>query len=155
TYDLGHQPFGLASPQAWLKREGHQVQCRDLSVEKLDDAEIATADLVAIFLPMHTATRLALAVIERIKLVQPKVRMVCYGLYAELNAALLRECGVQELIGGEFEAGLVRAARGEPVIAAPLEKLALVPLDRTGLPPLVSYAHLRDGDAKITTGYTE
>ena len=25
TYDLGHQPFGLASAQAWLKRDGHEV----------------------------------------------------------------------------------------------------------------------------------
>src|SRR5712691_3458079 len=89
TYDLGHQPFGLASPQAWLRREGHRVQCRDLSVEKFSDAEAAAADLVAFFLPMHTATRLALPVIERVRRVNPKARMVCYGLYAELNAELL------------------------------------------------------------------
>ena len=28
TYDLGHQPFGLASPAAWLLRDGHQVTWR-------------------------------------------------------------------------------------------------------------------------------
>ncbi len=31
TYELGRQPFGLASPAAWLRREGHEVTCADLS----------------------------------------------------------------------------------------------------------------------------
>jgi len=154
TYDLGHQPFGLASPQAWLKREGHAVQCRDLSIEKLDDAEAAAAELVAIFLPMHTATRLALPVIERVRRVNSEVRIVCYGLYAQLNAGLLGALGV-EAIGGEFESALVRAARGERLTVGPLEKLALIAPDRSGLPLLASYAHLRQGDAKVVSGYTE
>ena len=47
TYDLGHQPFGLASPAAWLRREGVDVQCADLSKEKLAEASAAEADLIA------------------------------------------------------------------------------------------------------------
>ena len=31
TYDLGHQPFGLASPAAWLRRVGLEVRCVDLA----------------------------------------------------------------------------------------------------------------------------
>ncbi len=31
TYDLGRQPFGLASPAAWLRRAGVDVQAIDLS----------------------------------------------------------------------------------------------------------------------------
>ena len=36
TYELGHQPFGLASPAAWIAESGHQVTCADLGVESLD-----------------------------------------------------------------------------------------------------------------------
>ena len=44
TYELGHQPFGLASPAAWLAEAGAEVSCLDLAVESLDDEAIrATA----------------------------------------------------------------------------------------------------------------
>ena len=32
TYELGRQPFGLASPAAWLKEVGASVTCQDLAV---------------------------------------------------------------------------------------------------------------------------
>ena len=32
TYDLGRQPLGLASPAAWLRNEGVEVTCVDLSL---------------------------------------------------------------------------------------------------------------------------
>ena len=35
TYELGHQPFGLASPAAWLAEVGAEVSCLDLAVESL------------------------------------------------------------------------------------------------------------------------
>ena len=47
TYDLGRQPFGLASPAAWLREAGVEVDCADTSREKLSDARIASAGLVA------------------------------------------------------------------------------------------------------------
>ena len=59
TYDLGHQPFALASPAAWLGAAGARVACNDLAVEPLDEAAVRTARLIAVHLPMHTATRLA------------------------------------------------------------------------------------------------
>ena len=31
AFDLGHQPFGLASPAAWLAAEGARVACLDLA----------------------------------------------------------------------------------------------------------------------------
>ena len=31
TYDLGRQPFGLASPAAWLREAGHDVDCLDVT----------------------------------------------------------------------------------------------------------------------------
>ena len=33
-YELGRQPFALAEPAAWLKREGFAVACIDLSLQK-------------------------------------------------------------------------------------------------------------------------
>ena len=67
--------------------------------------------MVAFFLPMHTATRLALPVIDRVRRSNPAARLVAYGLYAPLNEALLRERGVDVVLGGEFEEELVRVAR--------------------------------------------
>jgi hypothetical protein len=32
TYELGRQPFGLASAAAWLRARGHTVDCADLAV---------------------------------------------------------------------------------------------------------------------------
>jgi radical SAM superfamily enzyme YgiQ (UPF0313 family) len=113
TYELGHQPFGLSSPAAWLARDGHKVQCMDLAVGTLEEAPVRSADLVAFYLPMHTATRLAMPLIERVKGLNPRARLACYGLYAPLNADLLRGLGIETVIGGEFEATLVHLANGE------------------------------------------
>ena len=67
TYDMGRQPFGLASPAAWLREAGANVTCVDVTREKLADERIGEADVVGFFLPMHTATRLALPVIDRVR----------------------------------------------------------------------------------------
>ena len=37
TYELGRQPFGLASPAAWLTRAGCDVTCLDLSARGASD----------------------------------------------------------------------------------------------------------------------
>ena len=67
TYELGRQPFGLASQAAWLRQEGAKVACLDLAKQSLRAETIRSADLVAFYLPMHTATRIAIGAIERIK----------------------------------------------------------------------------------------
>src|SRR3954471_21927255 len=43
TYELGHQPFGLASPATWLAAAGAQVTCLDLSVQVFAPAAVADA----------------------------------------------------------------------------------------------------------------
>ena len=70
-----------------------------------------SAEVVAFFLPMHTATRLAMPVIARVRALNPDARLVAYGLYAPLNAPMLREQGVSAIIGGEFEDALVGRPR--------------------------------------------
>ena len=49
-YELGRQPFGLASPAACLRADGHQVTCTDLAVEKLSLDTVRNADLIAFHL---------------------------------------------------------------------------------------------------------
>ncbi|HEX7798610.1 MAG TPA: CUAEP/CCAEP-tail radical SAM protein [Vicinamibacterales bacterium] len=169
TYDLGHQPFGLASPAAWLRREGLDVRCADLSKEKLTDDAAAEADLIAFHLPMHTATRLAGPVIRKVRMLNPTARLCAYGLYAPLNEDWLRSLGVDEVLGGEFEEALAALAHGLPMAGCvtsdlkvrasntpSVPKLHFIKPDRTGLLPLSRYAtvHLGDGRRRIA-GYTE
>jgi radical SAM superfamily enzyme YgiQ (UPF0313 family) len=157
TYDMGRQPFGLASPAAWLREAGVEVRCADVAKERLPDDAVRAADLVAFFLPMHTATRLALPVIDRVRALHPAARLAAYGLYAPLNAALLRARGVTDILGAEFEADLVRLARSEPVAATPgtIPRLAFRTPDRSGLLPLARYATLETAQGRLTAGYTE
>jgi radical SAM superfamily enzyme YgiQ (UPF0313 family) len=155
TYELGHQPFGLSSPTAWLDREGHNVVSLDLAVGRLEESAVRSADLVAFYLPMHTATRLAMPVIEQVKQMNPRARLVCYGLYAPLNADLLHGLGVEAVIGGEFEAALVQLANGGAAASKSIEKLSFLTPDRRGLPGLELYSHLRQNGTKTTAGYTE
>ena len=112
TYDLGRQPFGLASPTAWLRREGVDVRALDLSRETLAFEDLLGVELVAFYLPMHTATRLALPVIDSIHRARPELTLCAYGLYAPLNESLLRERGVSVVLGPEAEADLVALAMG-------------------------------------------
>src|ERR1700686_3450411 len=138
TYELGHQPFGLASPQAWLTRAGHAVTCVDLAVASFPEPVIRQADLIAFYLPMHTATRLAVPVIGRVKRLNPAARIACYGLYAPINAELLRGLGVEAIAGGEFESALVKWAAGAAIPEISLERQSFPAPLRAGLPPLAS-----------------
>lgn len=167
TYEMGRQPFGLASPAAWLRAEGAHVTCLDLAIERLNPQAIARADLIAFHLPMHTATRLAAEFLPRVRRLNPRAHICFYGLYAPVNEAYLRQIGAESILGGEFEAGLLdlaqRLARGgtrpalpqpEPTVA--LARLPFIPPDRSRLPDLQRYAHLSmpDGTTRVV-GYTE
>ena len=177
TYDLGHQPFGLASGAAALEAAGASVACVDLSRDPLPEAAVGDATLVAFFLPMHTATRLAIPVIDRVRALNPRATLCAYGLYAPLNAAVLREHGVTAIAGGEFEdelAALVPqesiadrrssiddsiAKRKSPIVdrQSPIDVPRVhfrVPL-RDALPALDRYASLQWGSERRVAGYTE
>ena len=156
TYELGRQPFGLASPAAWLQARGHAVTCADLSVESLDPDAAAAAELIAFYLPMHTATRLAAQLIPKVRQMNPTAHLCCYGLYAPLNESYLRTLGVRTILGGEFEAGLAAVACGAgpgPLIS--LDRLQFLTPVRDGLPPLQEYAKLRMNGTRRLAGYTE
>jgi radical SAM superfamily enzyme YgiQ (UPF0313 family) len=167
TYELGRQPFGLASPAAWLRKRGHRVVALDLAREPLDEAEIGDARLIAVYLPMHTATRLAAQLIPSLRKQNPAAHLCCYGLYAPMNVDYLRALGVSTILGGEFEEALVRLAErlatgGEQAVEQPPEPLVSmarlqfeVP-DRSGMPAIEKYAHLIvPGDGYRIVGSTE
>src|SRR5271168_301062 len=176
TYELGRQPFGLVSPAAWLRNRGHDLTCLDLTRQSLNPDAVAAAELIAIYLPMHTATRLAAQLIPELRRQNSQAHLCCYGLYAPMNVELLQSLGVQTLLGGEFENGLVSLAeqlsfpltapttrsqnvatphvQTQPLIS--LERLAFEVPDRVGLPPIEKYAHLLiPGDGFRLVGSTE
>jgi radical SAM superfamily enzyme YgiQ (UPF0313 family) len=157
TYELGRQPFGLASPAAILRAAGHEVICADLAVDKLPLDMVERAELVAFHLAMHTATKLAVPVIELVKRMNPAAHICCYGLYAPVNEAYLRGLGVETLLGGEFENGLLKLAERDFQSTGPisLDRIGFLKPDRSGLPGLASYAGIFDGRANRITGYTE
>jgi radical SAM superfamily enzyme YgiQ (UPF0313 family) len=157
TYELGRQPFGLASPAAWLRKRGHEVACLDLSRQSLDESAVRAATLIAIYLPMHTATRLAAKLIPSLRELNPRAHLCCYGLYAPMNAEYLRTLGVETVLGGEFEQSLVHLServqnhqqsdnhfklsqQPEPLVS--LERLVFEVPDRSGMPAIGKYAHL-------------
>ena len=166
TYELGRQPFGLASPAAWLRQAGFDVTTVDLSRSRLDDEQVTGAGLVGLYLPMHTATRLALPVIDRLSTLAPDAHRCAFGLYAPANRALLASRGIHTVLGGEFEGDLLALAHAvasgrpfptvDPSPDAALPRLEFRVPDRTTLPPLDQYAGLMwpDGTRRVV-GYTE
>jgi radical SAM superfamily enzyme YgiQ (UPF0313 family) len=162
TYELGRQPFGLASPAAWLRRAGHEVVCVDLSVGTLPALEVREAGLAGLYVPMHTATRLMSGVIPKLRQLNPRIHLCAFGLYAPLNAEFLRGLGVETVIGGEYEAELVaavgRVTVGERAAEAPLvtlNRLQFVKPDRTALPRLERYSRLHVNGSTRVVGTTE
>ena len=181
-YEIGRQPFGLAEPAAWLARAGCEVHCLDLTLQRLEPEVLRDARVVAIYVAMHTATRIAMEAIPRIRAIAPQAHLCVYGLYAPMNEKRLRELGVQTVLGGEVEPALVslveRLRSGESAIATSLSrgprldpigdgqaqtepvvnlsKIEFMTPDRRALPPLERYAHLQlpDGGRK-TVGFAE
>ena len=169
TYELGRQPFGLASPAAWLRARGHEVFCLDLTREAFDETAILAADLISFYVPMHTATRLAAGLVPRVRELNARAHICFYGLYAPVNEEYLRGLGVGTILGGEFEEGLASLAsrvqqgaqngtaiekQQEPVISLARQKF-LVP-DRAGMLQPAKYARvvMPDGEHRIA-GSTE
>jgi radical SAM superfamily enzyme YgiQ (UPF0313 family) len=170
TYELGHQPIGLAMAAAFLERAGFRPRLLDLAVDPVDEEALRAAQLVAVSVPMHTALRLGAAFAARLRAVNPGAALCFFGLYAPLNADWLRSLGASAVLGGECEAELVRLAesletgslrhaeadppepgRGGAFVhlgggAATRAKLDFPVPSRAALPPLERYARLREVD---------
>ena len=184
TYEMGRQPFGLASPAAFLEEAGFDVACLDLSIQRLDRDAVERAALIAFYLPMHTAARIALNVLDKVVVWNPDAHVCSYGLYALASAKVMQQRSACTILGGEFEEGLVRLAQRicspgqaspdnvaqtleyqpetniegkrqvEPTIS--LKRQRFRTPSRINLPALAEYAHLTTSNGtRRTVGYTE
>ena len=163
AYELGHQPMGLAWPQAALRAAGFEVAVADLSVDSFPQELAQNADVIAISTPMHTALRLGLDAAKQARDLNPKATIGMFGLYAALNERYLIDVAQLDfVIGGEVEPQLVRLAQ-QISAAAPLASYTPIQLDRwaypqpdrAGLQPLSEYAHLTIDGIAYQAGYTE
>ncbi len=162
--------MGLASPAAFLEREGFRTACTDMSIESLDMSRAKEAGFVGISVPMHTALRLGLRAALRVRDANPDCHICFFGLYAALNADYLLETVADSVIGGEYEQPLVAlvraldegrkpevegvATRGSP--AAPCLKRLSFPIPyRENLASLGSYARLETVEGRLLIGYVE
>ncbi|MEE8422430.1 MAG: CUAEP/CCAEP-tail radical SAM protein [Dehalococcoidia bacterium] len=171
TYEMGHQPLGLAAPAAALRARGHDVRCFDLAVETPSPMRFAEADLVGISIPMHTAARLGVALARRVRRLNPKAHIAFYGLYASpLTETLLRDGLADSVLGGEYEPALCDLADslagsfadGGTNGSTPAGAVDLrfdrqhYPLpDRAGLAPLSKYASVQTAEGTRLAGYVE
>ena len=163
-YELGRQPFGLAEPARWLDDAGFDVLCCDLAIERLAADALGDAAMVAIYLPMHTATRIAFEMLPKIREQAPDAVLCAYGLYAPVNARGLGRLGVDTVIGGEYEPHLlelaerVRAGTPRPALGVVNDtaKIAFRTPLRAALPDLERYAGLAmpDGTSRAL-GFAE
>lgn len=169
-YELGHQPFHLASLAAMLQQAGYSPLTIDTAVEELSDEAIAQASFVGISVPMHTALRLGEQVARRVRAGNPKAHICFYGLYALLNADYLLQKTIDSAIGGEYEVPLLtliealesgetrppdgvrtRTTRSGPWI----QRTPFLVPERQTLPELEQYARLEwNGNLRVA-GYTE
>jgi radical SAM superfamily enzyme YgiQ (UPF0313 family) len=169
-YELGHQPIGIGSPAAFLRRAGFDPAGLDLSVEGFDAGRVRRARLICVSVPMHTALRLGVRAVAQARAVNRDAHVCFHGLYASLNAEWLLEHGGDSAIGGESEAALVSLAEsleageapsaagvgtaGHPAAPA-LVRLDFPPPARDLMPPLERYARLEHRGGHGLVGYVE
>ena len=155
SYELGHQPLQVAAPAARLRARGHDVSCRDLSIEEWDPELIAWADRIAFSVPMHTATQIARQAIARVRAQRPELPVAGYGLYGQMLDDV-----ADRVLAGETDAALVDWVEGvDGVTIIHLGREAAVPgaalPARDLLPALDRYAHLVVAGTERTVGYVE
>ena len=152
-YELGHRPAGLTRPRRALEAAGFAPDALDIAVEPLDVEKVARAKFIGISVPMHTALRLGVHLLHRIREINPDVSISMYGLYATLNADYLLSQGVDFCLSGETSTQLVDLVAsfvGKKWIAPPDDSVSV-----GKLPPLEVYAQFEDKDEVRTVGYTE
>jgi radical SAM superfamily enzyme YgiQ (UPF0313 family) len=139
TYELGERPVALTVAAGALTAAGHDVRALDLAVEEWSDADLAWADVLGCSVPMHTALRLGLAVLDRVRAARPELPVALFGLYAGV-AVGLGVLGARDVaISDHVESELVAFAdRIERVVSPTTNGERARPL----LPSLDRYARL-------------
>ncbi len=140
TYELGHQPLGVATVAGALRAAGHDVRVRDLAVDDWDLADATWAERVAISVPMHTATRLAQDLAPSID--RP---LACFGLYAAMCSPF-----ATALTGRDAVAAVIAWVADDAQALTPT-----APPARDLLSPPDRYAHLVQDGTRFPIAYTE
>ena len=176
-YELGHQPFSLASPLKFIRDDGITVSTVDLSVESIDNYTdyIKSVQLIFVSVRMHNALRQGVKVADYIRSLNSQVHICFYGDYAGLNAAYLFDNKYADsTISGEFEIAMVDLARAildesydenhppmgistSKIYSKPvLQRMPFVVPDRDNLPDYSNYARFRDSNGELhLAGSTE
>ena len=152
-YELGHRPIGLTRPLRALEAAGFAPDVTDIAVEPLDPEKVARARFIGISVPMHTALRLGVHLLHRIRQINPEVSISMYGLYATLNADYLLSHGVDFCISGEDSTQLV--ALVQSVVKKEEVAVQSASSHIAELLPLEVYARFEDKGEVQTVGYTE
>lgn len=175
-YELGHQPLAIANAAASLRDEGFTPAVHDLAVDELPDAVLDRAAMIAISVPMHTAMRLGQRLIARIRESHLDTIIVCFGLYATLNADHIFGAGGDAVIAGESDGpmraianlvsaggsldvarlpGVMTPANRQPEKPEKPAKSSFPQPVRDNLPLLRSYAGLERDGTIVPAGYVE
>ena len=153
-YELGHRPAGLTRPLRALEAAGFAPDVIDIAVEPLDVEKVKRARFIGISVPMHTALRLGVHLLHRIREINSDVSISMYGLYATLNADYLLSHGVDFCLSGETSTQLVELVESFEKKKW-IEPLAIDSISIGKLPSLEVYAQFEDKDEVRTVGYTE
>ena len=176
-YELGHRPAGLTRPLRALEAAGFAPDIIDIAVEPLDVEKVKRAQFIGISVPMHTALRLGVHLLQRIRQIKSDTLICMYGLYATLNTDYLLSHGVDFCISGEASTqlaelvqslvereqietqkrgGSVKTLCREPDMLLPQETFSPKTENRAAkLPPLEVYAQFEGNGETRTVGYTE
>ena len=171
TYDMGRQPFGLASPAAWLRAAGHEVHCVDLTRTQLSEETVKNARARRVLsADAHgdAAGARRHGSRARAESRRPHLRLRAVRAAQRRDSPRARRadhprarvrgtiCWASQ-IAFRPKGGNYTRARGK--IGAAEEPLGRAspssPPDRSDLPPLTRYASLQVGDARKVVGYTE
>ena len=153
-YELGHRPAGLTRPLRALEAAGFAPDILDIAVEPFDVEKVARAKFIGISVPMHTALRLGVHLLHRIREINSDVSICMYGLYATLNSDYLLSHGVDFCLSSETSTQLVELVESfaeKKWIAPPTGDSVFV----GKLPSLETYAQFEDTGEVRTVGYTE
>lgn len=166
-YELGHRPIGLTRPLRALEEAGFTPDVLDIAVEPLDLEKVARARFIGISVPMHTALRLGIHLLHRIREVNPDVSICMYGLYAKLNADYLLSHGVDfclpfsgtpqpPLSGGQTkDTSTQLVALVQSLVDGEGTEAQEADVHIAELPSLEMYAQFEDNGEIRTVGYTE
>ena len=153
-------PSALAQPAAWLKEAGHRCAASICPCSSY----VALGLPVAVYEACIQQLVLPSSALPRIRALAPQAHVSVYGLYAPMNDGLFRSLGAKTVFGGEVEPHLLSLAdqlsRGESPsqdeAQINLSKVTFRVPDRSTLPEISRYAHLRLGDgATRIVGFVE